>query len=879
AEVRRLRFGPNALDQSAPEPGWRRVVRQLRDPLTVLLLVAAALSFLAWLVERESGWPYEALTVLAVVLLNSVLAVVQEGRAERALQALATLTPASALVLRAGIPSPVPAALLVPGDVLVLEEGQAIPADARVTEVAGLRIIESALTGESSPVSKQSGPTEEGAALGDRVSMVFAGSAVAGGRGRAVVTATGMLTELGRIAGLLRQTPQERTPLQRELDRVGRFLGRAVVLLAAVVTLSLLLAGQGRGTHAFLDVLLVGISLAVAAVPEGLTAICTIVLSLGTERMARRRAVVRRLTAVEALGAATVICSDKTGTLTRNEMTVRCLVTASGRADFTGVGYDPTGEVLAGGRAIADPVHAEEVRRALQAGVLANNAVLVRQGGGWEVRGDPTEGALLVAARKAGLDEAALAVRFPRRGEVPFSSERKLMSTAHLVGTERHVVSKGAPGILLARCARERVAGEERPLGPARRERILAEIEALAAEALRPLGLAQGTLSDRPEDAEAAFGPHVEQDLVWLGAVGMIDPPRAEAKAAVRVAREAGIRTVMITGDHPRTAAAVAAELGVSAPDEEVLRGADIPPRGDESLRTAVARTNVYARVSPEDKLRIVEALQQEGHVVAMTGDGVNDAPALKKADIGVAMGISGTDVSKSAADMVLLDDNYATIVAAVEEGRAIYENIQKFLRYLLSSNAGEVMTMFLGVVGAGALGLYLEDGRLVVPLVPTMILWMNLLTDALPALALGLDPPAPDVMRRLPRDPRTPAITPRMWLDIAGIGTVMALFTLAVMDLALPGGLLTWSGLAPGPPERAQTLAFTTLVLFQLWNVFATRSEEKSAFASLFTNPWLWLAVLVSLALQVLAVEWGPLQRAFGTVPLSLDEWLLCGA
>ena len=543
------------------------------------------------------------------------------------------------------------------------------------------------------------------------------------------------------------------------------------------------------------------------------------------------------------------------------------------------MGYDPSGEVLAGGRPLADPVHAEEVRRALQAGALANNAVLVRQGSGWEVRGDPTEGALLVAARKAGLDEAALAARFPRRGEVPFSSERKLMSTVHLEGTEGLVVSKGAPGILLDRCTREIVDGLERPLVPARRERILAEIEVLAAEALRPLGLAQRSLPFRAEDGEAAFGPHVEQDLVWLGAVGMIDPPRAEAGAAVRVAREAGIRTVMITGDHPATAAAVAAELGVSAPGEGVLRGADIPPRGDESLRTAVARTSVYARVSPEDKLRIVEALQQEGHVVAMTGDGVNDAPALKKADIGVAMGLSGTDVSKSAADMVLLDDNYATIVAAVEEGRAIYENIQKFLRYLLSSNAGEVMTMFLGVMGARALGLYLADGRLVVPLMPTMILWMNLLTDALPALALGLDPPAPDVMRRPPRDPRKPAITPRMWLDIVAIGTLMAVVTVGVMDLALPGGLVTWSGLGPGGPVRAQTLAFTTLVLFQLWNVFATRSEEKSAFAGLFTNPWLWLAVLCSLALQALAVQWGPLQQAFGTVGLSLDEWLLCFA
>jgi Ca2+-transporting ATPase len=680
--------------------------------------------------------------------------------------------------------------------------------------------------------------------------MVFAGSAVVGGRGRAVVTATGMTTELGRIAGLLQRTPQEKTPLQRELHAVGRFLGRAVLVVSAVVVLSLLLAGQGQTSHAFLDVLLVGISLAVAAVPEGLAAISTIVLSLGTERMARRRAVVRRLTAVEALGAATVICSDKTGTLTRNEMTVRAILTAAGRADFSGGGYDPSGEVRAGDQLLTDPVHLRELRRALRAGVLANNATLVREESGWVVRGDPTEAALLVAARKAGLDQAGLAARHARRWEAPFSSERKLMSTAH--GDERGsmVLSKGAPDVLLARCSRELVGDEVRPLSAQGRERILAGIEALAAQALRPLGLAEGPSPVPHGEGGAAYGPHLERDLVWLGAAGMIDPPRAEARAAVRLAREAGIRTVMITGDHPTTAAAIAKELELDA---------------------------VHARVSPEDKLRIVESLQGEGEIVAMTGDGVNDAPALKKADIGVAMGISGTDVSKGAADMVLLDDNFATIVAAIEEGRAIYENIQKFLRYLLSSNAGEVMTMFLAVLGARTLGLYQGDGRLVVPLVPTMILWMNLLTDALPALALGLDPPAKDVMRRPPRDPRRTAITARMWLDIAGIGTVMAVFTLAVMDLALPGGLVpaVWPGTSSA--ARAQTLAFTTLVLFQLWNVFAARSDEKSALCGLFSNRGLWLAVLGSAGLQVAAVHWGPCQRAFGTVPLSLGEWTLC--
>ena len=877
AEARLLRFGRNQLASGQEEPRWRRVLVQFRDPLTLLLVAAAALSFLAWLYEGgEKGWPYEASTVLAVIVLNAVLSLVQEGRAERALTALAELTPPSALVLRESSVLPIPAALVVPGDVLLLEEGQAIPADARVVAAAGLRTVESALTGESTPVAKHSRPVDEHAALADRGNMAYAGSAVASGRGRAVVTATGMDTELGRIAGLLQGMPQEKTPLQRELDRVGRFLGRAVLVIAAVVTLSLLLVGQGRGPHALLDALLVGISLAVAAVPEGMTAISTIVLSLGTERMARRRAVVRRLTAVEALGSATVICSDKTGTLTRNEMTVRALVTAAGRAEFTGIGYDPSGGVLADGRPVVDPAHLEELRRALQAGVLANNAVLVREASGWVVRGDPTEGALLVAARKAGLDEADLAGRFPRIGEVPFSSERRLMSTAHRDGTlPGRLAAKGAPDVLLALCSHEDVGGKEQLLVPARREEIRSEVEALATAALRPLGLAHRGLSEA--EAGESHGPHHERELVWLGVVGMIDPPRTEAAAAVRRAREAAIRTIMITGDHPRTAAAIAAELGISQVGERALLGADLPSPGGNALGAAVARTSVYARVSPEDKLRIVEALQRDGQVVAMTGDGVNDAPALKKADIGVAMGLSGTDVSKGAADMVLMDDNFATIVAAVEEGRAIYENIQKFLRYLLSSNAGEVMTMFLGVVGAHALGLYEGEGRLVVPLLPTMILWMNLLTDALPALALGLDPPAPDVMSRPPRNPRTPAITPRMWLDIAGIGTLMAVCTLGVMDLALPGGLLTapWPG--AGGAARAQTLAFTTLVLFQLWNVFATRSDESSTLVGLFTNRWLWLAVLSSLGLQALAVHWPPFQRAFGTVGLRWDEWAFC--
>ena len=874
AEARLARLGKNELAKDAPQPPWRRVLAQMRDPLTLLLLAAAALSLLVWDLEGAEGWPYEALTVLAVVVMNAVLAVLQEGRAERSLHALKALTPLNTLVLREGAQLNVPAVELVPGDVLLLEEGQAVPADARLFASAGLRTAEAALTGESTPVTKDPTVLAGDAGLGDRVNMIFAGSAVVGGRGRAVVTATGMQSELGKVAGLLQQTRQEPTPLQREMDRVGRFLAKAVLLIAGVVSLTLLWAEKARTAHAVLDVLLLGIALAVAAVPEGLTAITTIVLSLGTERMARRRAVVRRLTAVEALGSATVICSDKTGTLTRNEMTVRTLLTASGRAELTGHGYDPAGEAQVAGGPVSDPVHAEEVRRLLGAGVLANNASVVQEGRTWAVRGDPTEGALKVAAKKAGLDEGQLRARFLRVGEIPFSSERKLMSTAHTdAATEgrRVLVSKGAPDILLGRCTHELREGSDRPLLASRRQEIAASIEGLAAEALRPLGLAYRVLA--PGTLADGYRAELEQELVWLGAVGMIDPPRAEAAQAVEVARRAGIRTVMITGDHPSTALAIATELGVTRKGERPLAGAEIETMSPQALRAAAAETTVYARVSPEHKLRIVGALQAEGEVVAMTGDGVNDAPALKKADIGVAMGISGTDVSKSASDMVLMDDNFATIVAAVEEGRAIYENVQRFLRYLLSSNAGEVLTMFLGVVAAAPLGLRAGDPtELVVPLVPTMILWMNLLTDALPALALGLDPPDPDVMKRPPRDPRRAAITPRMWGDIAGIGSVMAVGTLLLMDRALPGGLIPGQGSA----AQAQTLAFTTLVLFQLFNVFAARSDTQSAVRGLGRNPWLLLAVLVSFLLQVAVVYWPPLQRAFRTVPLSLGDWLV---
>jgi Ca2+-transporting ATPase len=597
--------------------------------------------------------------------------------------------------------------------------------------------------------------------------------------------------------------------------------------------------------------------------------------------MAARNVIVRKLAAVETLGSTTAICSDKTGTLTRNEMTVRTVVTASGEVELTGTGYEPAGEVRQGGAPVTDPALLGEVERALVAGELASNAALVRRDDRWTIQGDPTEGALVVAARKVGRAAERLRRRFSRVGEVPFSSERKLMSTAHADaedGGRLVVFSKGAPDVLLARCAEEQAGAGTRPLTPARRDEIARTVDRLGAAALRTLGMAYRTL-DRGAVA-GGLGEEIEHALVWLGVVGMIDPPRPEARASVAEALRAGVRPIMITGDHPVTAAAIAAELGISGTGAGALVGAQLQRMGDAELRAAVGEVSVYARVAPEHKLRIVRALSANGEIAAMTGDGVNDAPALKAADIGVAMGITGTDVAKGAADMILTDDNFASIVAAVEEGRSIFANIQRFLRYLLSSNIGEVLVMFLGVVLAGTIGLVPEEGSaVVVPLLATQILWINLLTDSGPALALGVEPADPDVMTRPPRDPRTRVITGRTWVDIVLVGLVMAAGTLGVMDWSLPGGLVSGPGAGAAGIPHARTMAFTTLVFFQLFNALNARSNDRSALHRFLANRWLWLAILVSAALQLAVVHAPFLQRAFRTVPLGPWDWLLCAA
>jgi P-type Ca2+ transporter type 2C len=719
------RHGRNELPAAPAVPAWRRLLAQFRDVLTILLLVATAVSLVAWSIERDTSIPYEALTILAILLGNGLLGFAQESRAEQAVSALRAMSAPTARLLRDGATQTVAAAEVVPGDVLLLEEGDTLPADARVLQSIALRTAEAALTGESTLVSKDAAPIDEEAGIADQGNMVFSGTAVAAGRGRAVVTATGPATELGRIAGSLRATQEVETPLQRELDRVGKRLGAAVCVIAIAMSATIFLTEGIRSASDVVVVLLLGVSLAVAAVPEGLTAITTIVLSLGMQRMARRQVIVRKLSAVETLGSTTIICTDKTGTLTRNEMTVRTVITASGAVDLTGTGYDPTGEVRQDGQAVSDPSLLEEVEKALAAADLVNNASLQQRGGRWTIQGDPTEGALLVAARKVGPAIEALRARFPRVGEVPFTSERKLMSTAHADAEDAgraFVFSKGAPDVLLSRCTAERVGGGTRPLTRERREEISRSVDGLGAAALRTLGVAYRSLARDALTGELSEA--IEAGMVWLGVAGMMDPPRAEARPAVDEARRAGVRAIMITGDHPVTAAAIARELGISASGALALTGAQLERMDEAGLHEAVRDVSVYARVAPEHKLRIVRALQANGEIVAMTGDGVNDAPALKAADIGVAMGIAGTDVAKGAADMVLADDNFASIVSAVEEGRSIFANVQRFLLYLLSSNTGEVLVMFLGVLLARSIGLSPEAGSaVVVPLLATQIL------------------------------------------------------------------------------------------------------------------------------------------------------------
>lgn len=874
--VRRLgEHGPNQLIAVEPVPRWRKVVEQFHDPLIYLLFAAIAISLAAWFVEGPEGVPYDAIVIAVIVVLNAVLGYVQEARAEHAVEALQRLSAATATVVRDGEQRRVPTEEIVPGDILVLAEGDTVAADARLLSAATLMVSEASLTGESEPELKDAATLPEPAALGDRLDMVFNGTAVSQGTGRAVVTATGMATQMGQVAGLLHATHEDPTPLQVEIARVGRMLGIAVVVIAVVVVATILLF---FGLHSVDDVvtaLLLGVSLAVAAVPEGLPTVLSVVLALGVQRMAKHNAIVKKLSSVETLGSASVICSDKTGTLTKGEMTIGRVVTASGEVLVSGGGYRPEGTVEYDGAPL-EPGTAvwTETVYVLGGGSLAGNATLREEDGEWVIQGDPTEAAFLVAEVKLGTQERR-AERFHRVAEIPFTSERRLMTSLESDATRAGrlaVVTKGAPDVLLDRCTHVQVGDLVEPLDDDRRGRILADVERLSGQAFRTLAVAYRPLEvHEPPELEDSL----EHGLVFTGMVGIIDPPRQEAADAIAEAHRAGVRVMMITGDHPLTATRIAQDLGIVGDEAVAVSGAELDRCDAEQLTETVRRRSVYARVTPEHKLRIVDALQADDLVVAMTGDGVNDAPALKSADIGIAMGRTGTEVTKEAAKMILADDNFATIVQAIRKGRGIFLNIQKFLRYLLSSNLGEVLTVFLGVVLAGVLGLSDAGGTVVLPLLATQILWINLLTDSAPALAMGVDPETEDVMGRPPRSLSERVIDGRMWAGVFTMGLVMAVTTLLTIDVYLPGGLVAGSQSL----DNARTAGFTVLVLAQLFNALNSRSETGSAFHRLFVNPWLWGAIALSGLLQVAVVHLPVLNSAFSTAPLSLSQWAFCAA
>lgn len=869
AEVQRRleRDGPNSLRAARPIPAWRRFLAGFRDPLIYLLLAAVVVSVVAWIVQGAEGWPVDAVVIAAIVVANAILGFIQEARAANAVAALQRMAAPTSSVVRDGRIQRVPTADLVRGDLLVLSEGDYIGADARLVSCSSLFVNEASLTGESEPVEKGEHPLVAPAPLGDRRNMAFKGTAVTRGTGRGVVVATGMDTQMGAIATMLESIPEQPTPLQREVSHLGRTLGLAVIGIAIVVVATIFLVSEVRSARDVVSVLLLGVSLAVAAVPEGLPAILSVILALGVQRMAGKDAIVKRLSSVETLGSATVIGSDKTGTLTRGEMTIVRAVTSSGSASISGTGYVPEGSVSYGEGSA--PAAEEELALLLSGGSIAGDADLRLVGGQWSIHGDPSDAAFLVAERKLGAAEAR-ARRYERRDEIPFTSERRFMSVA-VFDRDRGanlLFAKGAPDVIVPRCTHLREGDRIVPMEPAEEARIRGGVTSLADAALRTLSVAYRELAPDERVDEGA-----EHGLVFVGTVGIIDPPREGVREAVADARRAGIRILMITGDHPRTAARIAGDLGIGDGTARAMTGEDLDRLDDEGFAEAARRSGVFARVAPAHKLRIVQALQADGEQVAMTGDGVNDAPALEAADIGIAMGITGTEVTREAADLILADDDFTTIVVAVREGRRIFDNIGKSLRYLISSNVGEVLTVFLAVVLADVIGLASPDGGLVLPLLATQILWINLITDSSPALAMGVDPSIEDVMARAPRPRSRRVIDGRMWIGAGITGIVMAVATLAAIDLYLPGGVIDGTR----DLGSARTAGFTVLVFAQLFNCLVSRSEKASAFRHAFVNPWLWGAIALSVALQVAVVHLDFLNVAFGTSPLDAGQWAVC--
>jgi len=876
-QKRLQQYGSNELEETGGRSAWAILIDQFKNIMLLMLIAVAIVS--AVLDIRGNNFPKDAIAISLIVILNGILGYVQESRAEKALAALKRLSAPLVRVLRDGKLAEVDAKQLVPGDIMLLEAGVQLAADGRLVEESNLQVRESALTGEAAAAEKQADiqlPEETG--LGDRINSVFQGTEVVQGRAKVIVTATGMKTELGKIAAMIQGVENEPTPLQQRMSQLGNVLVTGSLVLVALVVLGgVLRAGWG----AFEDLLEVSLSMAVAVVPEGLPAVITVTLALGTQRMVRRHALIRKLPAVETLGSVTTICSDKTGTLTQNKMVVQAIETNNKSLRIAGEGYVPKGEFLLNDQKI-EPDEYPELQALLIACALCNDSTLQEAKGQWTILGDPTEGALLTLAAKAGIEKDQWSSRLPRVAEFPFSSERKRMSvicrkdevgrindeTLQTSSYSLHhssflMFTKGSPELVLARCDRIHTGDHAVPLIDAQRQQILTQNDQMASNGLRVLGFAYKPWQELPPEGSEETS---ERGLVWLGLVGMLDAPRPEVRDAVAKCREAGIRPIMITGDHQLTARAIATDLGIAQPGDRVLVGQELEHMSQAQLEQEVDRVSIYARVSPEHKLRIVQALQRQGKFVAMTGDGVNDAPALKQADIGIAMGITGTDVSKEASDMILLDDNFATIVAATEEGRVVYTNIRRFIKYILGSNIGEVLT----IAAAPLLGL---GG---VPLSPLQILWMNLVTDGLPALALAVEPAEPNVMKRPPFSPRENIFARGLGWYMIRIGVIFAILTIVLMEWAY---FHSQAVVTPGlDRERWKTIVFTTLCLAQMGHALAVRSNTR-LFIQMnpFSNPFVLGAVVLTTVLQLLLIYVPPLRAFFGTHILSLFELAVC--
>lgn len=836
ARRRLRRLGPNALEEKREFSRIKLFLSQFRSFLVIILIVATLVSLLI-------GQLIDAIVILIIVILNSVFGFLQEYKAEKAMQALKRLASPVAKVLREGGVKEIPARNLVPGDIVLLDEGDRIPADARILESISLKIDESSLTGESVPISKSTDPIGREAPISEKRNMAWLGTVVTYGRGKAVIVSTGMQTEMGKIAREI-QVEEERTPLQQRLSIFGKQLGIIILAICAIVTI----VGIVRGSEP-IGMFITGIALAVAAVPEGLPAVLTITLALGLQRMAGKKSIVRRLPAVETLGCTTVICADKTGTLTRNEMTVERIYHSGKMIEVTGRGYAPRGDFIISGKKI-NPLKDPGLALLFKASALCNNACLRRDRKG--IIGDPTEGALLVAAEKAGLGQAKLKKENPLALEIPFSSERKMMSTLHNPRGGYSAFVKGAPEVVLKLCTHLMDRGRKKKLTAKERKTILETNSGMGENALRVLALAHREFGKKPGEGE------IERGLTFLGMAGMMDPPREEVKKSIKTCGQAGIRTIMITGDNEATAKAIAKQLGMFREGDEILTGMELEKISQKRLERDVEKIRIYARVSPIHKVRIVDALRKKDHIIAMTGDGVNDAPALKRADIGIAMGIKGTDVAKEASDMILRDDNFSTIITAVEEGRAIYDNIRKFIQYLLSSNLGEVLVIFIAML------IGFTDpatGTFILPLTAIQLLWINLLTDGPPALALGVDPPSRGVMDRKPRNPRENILSRDMMADILIVGIVICIGTLFIFSINLAEGSL-----------KAMTAAFTTIVIFEMVRIQSVRMKYG---VGLLSNMKLIYAMIASIAMQLLVIYLPVLQQAFGTIPLGLLDWI----